>query len=85
MNIPIPEDFLKTYKSTDNQLDGISRLSADWILKNMPELSNVKFTMYGPGCMSNASVVAAQAVGNRSTNSTTEELAPGRGVTMRSG
>jgi len=65
---PIPEDFLKTYKSTDNQLDGISKLSADWILKNMPELSNVKFTMYGPGCMSNASVVAAQAVGEGLTD-----------------
>ena len=30
----------------------------------MPELSNVKFTMYGPGCMSNALNVTAQAVGD---------------------
>ena len=60
---PIPPDFLNTYKSTDNPLDGIARLSADWILMNMPELTNVNFTMYGPGCMSNAVVTAAQAVG----------------------
>ena len=65
---PIPEDFLNTYQSTDNPLDGIARLSAEWILKNMPELTNVKFTMYGPGCMSNALVVAAQAVGDGLTN-----------------
>ena len=30
----------------------------------MPELTNVKFTMYAPGCMSAAIVVAAQAVGD---------------------
>ena len=34
----------------------------------MPELTNVKFTMYGPGCMSNAIVVAAQAVGDGRTH-----------------
>ena len=34
----------------------------------MPELSNVKFTMYGPNCMSHAIVVAAQAVGDGLTN-----------------
>ncbi|MDP6101755.1 MAG: thiolase family protein [Dehalococcoidia bacterium] len=62
-NKPVPEDFLKTYQSTDNPLDGIARLSSEWLLKNMPELSNVNFTMYGPGCMSNSLVVAAQAVG----------------------
>ena len=34
----------------------------------MPELENVKFTMYGQGCMSHAVVVAAQAVGDGLTN-----------------
>jgi len=34
----------------------------------MPELENVKFTMYGPGCMSAAIVVAAQAVGDGLTH-----------------
>jgi acetyl-CoA acetyltransferase len=43
-------------------LDGIAGLSSEWILKNMPELKNVKFTMYGPTCMTNDVVVAAQAV-----------------------
>jgi len=34
----------------------------------MPELTNVKFTMYGQGCMSHAIVVAAQAVGDGLTH-----------------
>jgi hypothetical protein len=62
-NRPIPEDFAKTYNSTDDPLDGIAKLSSEWILKNVPELSNVTFTMYGPGCMSNCVVVAAEAIG----------------------
>ena len=65
---PVPEDFLNTYQSTDNPLDGVSRLSSEWILKNMPELTNVKYTAYGPGCMSNSLVVAAQAVGEGLTD-----------------
>ena len=65
---PIPEDFLKTFNGTDDPLDGIVKLSVDWILKNMPELKNIKFTMNAPICMSNACVVAAQAVGEGLTN-----------------
>ena len=65
---PIPQDFLATFQSTDDPLDGLTRLSAEWILKNTPELTNVNFTMYGPGCMSNAIVVAAQAVGEGLTD-----------------
>ncbi|MCX6023809.1 MAG: hypothetical protein NTZ05_19195, partial [Chloroflexi bacterium] len=64
----IPQDFLDTYQQTDDPLDGIAKLSAEWILKNMPELTNVKFTIYGPGCMSNAIIVAAQAVGDGKTH-----------------
>src|SRR3972149_6288995 len=64
---PIPEDFLRAYQPTDDPLDGLTRLSAEWILKNMPELTNVKFTMYGPGCMSAAIVVAAEAAGRGRT------------------
>jgi hypothetical protein len=62
-NRPIPEDFAKTFNSTSDPLDGIAKLSSEWILKNVPELSNVTFTMYGPGCMSNCVVVAAEAIG----------------------
>jgi acetyl-CoA acetyltransferase len=61
---PIPEDFAKAYTPTDNLNDGLSSMSAEWILKNMPELSNVQFTMHARTCMSDAVVVAAQAVGD---------------------
>ncbi len=59
---PVPQDVVNAYNQTADPLDGIAQLSAEWIIKNMPELKNVKFTMYGPGCMSNAIVVAAEAV-----------------------
>jgi acetyl-CoA acetyltransferase len=61
-------DVVNAYNQTDDPLDGIAKLSAEWILKNMPELTNVKFTMYGMGCMSHAIVVAAQAVGEGRTH-----------------
>ena len=65
---PIPEDFRQAYQQTADPLDGLAKLSAEWILKNMPELTNVKFTMYAPGCMSNVCTVAAEAVGRGLTN-----------------
>ena len=65
---PVPMDVVNAFNPTSDQLDGISQLSAEWLLKNMPELENVKFTMYGPTCMSNAIVVAAQAVGDGLTH-----------------
>ncbi len=61
---PVPMDVVNAFNPTDDPLDGIGQLSSEWILKNMPELTNVKFTMYAPGCMSAAIVVAAQAVGD---------------------
>ena len=65
---PVPMDVVNAFNPTDDPLDGIAKLSAEWLLKNMPELVNVKFTMYGPTCMSNAIVVAAQAVGEGSSH-----------------
>ena len=65
---PVPEDFAKVFQLTDNPNDGLSQMSSEFVLKNMPELNNVKFTTYGPGCMSNAICVAAQAVGDGLTN-----------------
>jgi acetyl-CoA acetyltransferase len=65
---PIPMDVVNHFNPTDDPLDGIAQLSSEWLLKNMPELTNVKFTMYGPGCMSNALNVAAQAVGDGLTH-----------------
>ena len=61
---PVPMDVVNAFNPTDDPLDGIAQLSAEWILKNIPELTNVNFTVYGPGCMSNAIVVAAQAIGD---------------------
>ena len=61
---PVPMDVVNAYNPSDDPLDGIAKLSANWLLKNMPELENVKFTMDAPGCMSAAIVVAAQAVGD---------------------
>ncbi len=65
---PLPMDVIQSFNQTDDPLDGIAKLSAEWLLKNMPELTNVKFTMYGPGCMSNALNVTAQAVGDGLTH-----------------
>ncbi|MGE0228193.1 MAG: thiolase family protein [Dehalococcoidia bacterium] len=67
---PIPEDVVNAFKSTDDPLDGIAKLSAEWLINNTPELTNVKFTMVGPVCMSNAINVAAQAVGDGLTTAT---------------
>ena len=66
---PIPEDFQKMFLPTDNVDDGLTTLSVEWILKNMPELTNVKFTMHSSSdCMSNAITNTAQAVGMGLTN-----------------
>ena len=64
----VPMDVVNAFNTSSDPLDGIARLSAEWILKNMPELENVKFTMHGSRCMSNAIVVAAQAVGDGLTH-----------------
>lgn len=47
--------------------DGLSRCSADWLVKNM-ELKNVKYTAHGPGCMCTALAVGAQVVGDGLAN-----------------
>jgi len=65
---PLPMDAINAFNQTDDPLDGIAKLSDEWLLKNMPELTGVKYTAYGPVCMSNALNVAAQAVGEGLTN-----------------
>ncbi len=65
---PVPTDVLNAFNPTSDPLDGIAQLSAEWVLRNMPELENVRFTMHAPGCMSAAIVVAAQAVGDGLTH-----------------
>ncbi|MDE0422708.1 MAG: thiolase family protein [Gammaproteobacteria bacterium] len=61
---PLPWEAINAYNRTDDPLDGITGLSAEWILANMPQLNRIEFTTYGVGCMSNAICVAAQAIGN---------------------
>ena len=65
---PIPMDVVNAFTPSSDPLDGIAKLSAEWLLANMPELTNVQFTMYGPICMSNALNVTAQAVGDGLTH-----------------
>ena len=65
---PIPEDFLNAFQQTDNPLDGLAKLSAAWILKNMPELTNVKTVITAPVCMSMVLTAAIQAVGDGRTH-----------------
>ncbi|MCZ6888280.1 MAG: hypothetical protein O7H39_07270 [Gammaproteobacteria bacterium] len=65
---PLPMDVINAFNQTDDPLDGVAKLSTEWLLANMPELTNVNFTMYGLGCMSNAICVAAQSVGDGLTN-----------------
>ena len=60
----VPADFLAMYQQTDDPLDGVAKLSPEWIIKNMPELVNLKVAINAPTCMSNAVVVAAQAIGD---------------------
>jgi acetyl-CoA acetyltransferase len=62
--IPIPEDFRRSFVQSSDPLDGLSRLSPEWVLANMPELKNVKFVLTGPECMSSVLVSAIQSVGD---------------------
>jgi acetyl-CoA acetyltransferase len=65
---PIPEDFLAAFTQTDDPLDGIAKLSIEWLLKNMPELKNIQFVMTAEVCMSAALTAAVQAVGDGLTH-----------------
>ena len=47
--------------------DGLSGATADWVVQNAG-MKNVRFTSHGPGCISTALVVAAQAVGDGLTH-----------------
>ena len=60
---PVPPDFLAAFQNTSDPFDGLIQLSAEWLVKNMPELTGLKFVMAAPGCMSNAAAAAAEAVG----------------------
>lgn len=58
----IPAEMAAAFKPTDDPRDGIAQLSAEWILQNMPELSNLNFVMYVPGDAAPALIAASEAV-----------------------
>ena len=64
----VPEDFLAMFQGTDDPLDGVAKLSVEWIMKNMPELTNLKTALQAGTCTSHALVVAAQAVASGLTH-----------------
>ena len=65
---PVPEDFRAAFNATGDPLDGLAQLSPEWLLKNMPELTNVKFVMIAPSCISMALTAAIEAVGQGLTS-----------------
>ena len=65
---PLPMEAINAFNQTSDPLDGVAKLSDEWLLKNMPELTNVRYSAYGPVCMSNALNVASQAVGDGLTH-----------------
>jgi acetyl-CoA acetyltransferase len=65
---PVPEDFRAMFAPGRHPLDGVARLSPEWLLNNMPELTNVKFAMIAPQCMSMALAAAIEAVGRGLTS-----------------
>lgn len=66
--VPVPMDVVNAFERTADPLDGLAQLSAEWLLRNMPELTNVKTMLHAPGCMSAAITVAAQAIGDGMAN-----------------
>ncbi len=60
---PVPADFLAAFQNTSDPFDGLIKLSPEWIVKNLPELTGLKFVMVAPGCMSHAVAAAIEAVG----------------------
>ncbi len=60
---PVPADFLAAFQNTSDPFDGLIQLSAEWLAKNMPELTGLKFMMMAPVCMSMCVGAAVEAVG----------------------
>jgi hypothetical protein len=60
---PVPADFLAAFENTSDPFDGLIKLSAEWLVKNMPELTGLKFVIAASICMSMAAVSAIEAVG----------------------
>ncbi len=60
---PVPTDFLAAFENTSNPFDGLIQLSPEWMVKNLPELTGLKFVMLAPICMSMCVAAAIESVG----------------------
>jgi acetyl-CoA acetyltransferase len=60
---PFPADFLAAFENTSDPFDGLMHLRAEWLVKNMPELTGLKFVIPAYNCMSMSVAAAAEAVG----------------------
>ena len=58
----IPAEMAELFTPTDDPRDGMARLSVEWVLKNMPELTNVKFTAHVPTDTAPALIGAIEAI-----------------------
>ncbi|MCH5677586.1 thiolase C-terminal domain-containing protein [Streptomyces gilvus] len=59
----IPREVAERFRPTDDPLDGVARLSPQWLLANLPELSGVKLVVVTTMCMSMALTAAIETVG----------------------
>ena len=60
---PVPADFLAAFENTSDPFDGLIQLSAEWLSKNLPELTGLKFLMLAPVCMSMCVGAAVESIG----------------------
>jgi acetyl-CoA acetyltransferase len=60
---PVPQDFLAAFANTSDPFDGLIKLSPEWLAKNLPELTGLKFMMMAPICMSMCVAAAIESVG----------------------
>jgi acetyl-CoA acetyltransferase len=59
---PVPADFLAAFENTSDPFDGLTQLSAEWLVKNLPELTGLKFAMTAPTCMSMCVAATCEAI-----------------------
>ena len=60
----VPRDVVQAFNPTDDPLDGIAQLSADWSPRQHAGADRHRLKMYGSGCMARALCIAAQAIGD---------------------
>jgi len=58
----VPAEMAAAFKPTDDDRDGIAQLSAQWVMNNLPELTNLKFVMHAPGDTAPALVAGSEGI-----------------------